>query len=183
MSTAIVAIDPGFNGTGIAVLTNGELVSTALIKPCGPEVEFAKRLRAYAETLAAIDFPTAPEFVIEFPDRNDQKGDITDLFKLAALTGAISYVVPWAPVYVFPSEWKGNVPKELHNQRVLSGLTEKELARFMASGYSADTSHNVIDAIGLAKWRLSNPQFVSRFGTSAQNLRSRIRRVKALGKF
>lgn len=180
--TGIIAIDPGFNGTGVAMLNAaGELTDTALVKPCGPEVDFSRRLAAYVAVLERL--PRGASIIIEFPDRDDRKGEITDLFKLAALTGAITYACGATAAHVLPSEWKGNVPKDIHNDRVLRGLTQKELERFTRRGYVAADSHNVIDAIGLAKWRFSNPRFVSRFGTSSQPLRARIRRAKASGKF
>lgn len=182
----LVGIDPGFNGTGAAALNagTGELISTALVKPCGLEVAFPHRLARYTDALAQVINGLAfVDFVIEFPDRDDRKGEITDLFKLAALTGALTYACGENVTHVLPSEWKGNVPKDVHNQRVLGGLTEKELARFMAHGYGADASHNVVDAIGLAKWRFNNPRFVSRFGTSSTPLRSRIKKARASGKF
>lgn len=183
--TGVIAIDPGFNGTGVAMLNAaGELTDTALVKPCGPEVDFARRLVAYTEALRHLSrWTNSHGIVIEFPDRDDRKGEITDLFKLAALTGAITYACGPTAAHVLPSEWKGNVPKDVHNDRVLRGLTQKELERFTRRGYVAADSHNVIDAIGLAKWRFSNPRFVSRFGTSSQPLRARIRRAKASGKF
>lgn len=181
----IVGIDPGFNGTGVARLTEaGELMDTALITP-PPEhaAAFAERLRAAVVDFRRLGHSSGNTYVIEFPDRDDRKGEILDIFKPAALAGALAVACPGPVGFLLPYEWKGNVPKDVHNDRVLAALTKKELARFMAQGYTADTSHNVIDAIGLAKWRFNNPRFVSRFGMSSHSTRSRIRKARASGKF
>lgn len=46
---------------------------------------------------------------------------------------------------VLPVTWKGSVPKGVMTRRILAGLTPSELS-------IAGSDHNVIDAIGIAKW-------------------------------
>ena len=50
--------------------------------------------------------------------------------------------------YVTPSQWKGQVPKDIHNARVLAKLSPDE--RALAEGLD----HNGIDALGLLLWAL-----------------------------
>lgn len=183
--TVIVGVDPGFNGTGIATVdeATGLLTGTALVKPPSAQAaELGARLKRGAWEFETVGLPLGGHYTIEFPDRDDRKGEITDLFKLAALVGALTVRAPGDVAFVLPSEWKGNVPKDVHNDRVLAALTKKELEAFRRHGYGAADSHNVIDAIGIAKWRFNNPRFVSRLGTS-QPLRQRIRKAMASGKF
>jgi hypothetical protein len=55
---------------------------------------------------------------------------------------------PLQVCYVTPSQWKGQVPKDIHNARVLAKLRPDELA--LAEGLD----HNGIDALGLLIWAL-----------------------------
>jgi hypothetical protein len=170
----LIAIDPGFNGTGIAAFTDeGRLVDVALVvPPSAGQVDFAERLR---QAIDALPDSRGADLIIEFPDRDDRKGDITDLFKLAAITGAISVAPQWRGSrisYVFPSEWKGNVPKDIHGRRIVASLTPKERAILEKRG----ADHNVIDAVGLGKWRFVNRIYQSRFSNLSRSaLRKKIR--------
>ncbi len=53
---------------------------------------------------------------------------------------------------VHPREWKGSVPKTVHNARVLAALTDAERARLPK--LPASKLHNVLDAVGLGLWLL-----------------------------
>lgn len=44
-----------------------------------------------------------------------------------------------------PREWKGQVPKVVHNQRVLNALSHVEREKIVHN-------HNVIDAVGIGLW-------------------------------
>jgi hypothetical protein len=48
---------------------------------------------------------------------------------------------------VYPGQWKGQVPKDIHNRRVLAKLTPEERAL-------VPNDHNAIDATGLLLWSL-----------------------------
>jgi hypothetical protein len=48
---------------------------------------------------------------------------------------------------VYPGQWKGQVPKDIHNRRVLAKLTPAERAL-------VPNDHNAIDATGLLLWAL-----------------------------
>jgi hypothetical protein len=48
---------------------------------------------------------------------------------------------------VFPGLWKGQVPKDIHNRRVLAKLTPEERSL-------VPQDHNAIDSVGLLLWAL-----------------------------
>lgn len=67
----------------------------------------------------------------------------------------------WVTVeYVLPWQWKGQVPKDIHHERVLAKLTDEEHAivnamrtdvrgNARAAAVAPSKRHNVIDAVGL----------------------------------
>lgn len=191
----MIAIDPGFNGIGVAVFDEdtAELTTATVIYPPGPHKPFDLRIHEACQEFSAFVGKNLHQvgkgFVLEFPDRDDRKGTIVDIFKVATLAGALIREITannGQVTCVFPFEWKGTVPKGIHNVRTLQALTKKELAAIGASCYRGGAvpptiDHNMIDAIGLGKWRLSAPSFRSRFANlSAQDPRQRIKRVARL---
>ena len=50
--------------------------------------------------------------------------------------------------YFYPDQWKGSVPKPIHNKRTLDALSIKEKTLFDT------TDHNVIDAVGIGLFAL-----------------------------
>lgn len=138
----LLSIDPGID-TGWAVwAATGSLVTCGLGPPSN-------------NTLHGIR-----EAVIEKPQVYVRgKGDPNDLITLAILVGQYKERLEKAHVpvtLVIPHTWKGNVPKSIHNDRVLGKLTVLERALYTQSVLSLAVSkrHNVIDAIGLGLWLL-----------------------------
>jgi hypothetical protein len=85
------------------------------------------------------------------------KGDPNDLIVLALLAGRYQEraLNDKATVeLVTPHEWKGSVSKEISNRRVLKKLKSEELAVLNAVKCAESARHNVIDAIGIALWKL-----------------------------
>lgn len=92
--------------------------------------------------------------VIEIPNAHESKGakrskrDPQSIITLAITCGQwIRHVSAQDTVRKFPSTWKGQVPKAIHNERVLSCLTPGELALIPKLPHSK--LHNVIDSLGL----------------------------------
>lgn len=134
--TILAAIDPGAN-TGAAFFGNGVLYAAEL------------------HTKPVAHLYLVNQLVIEIPKFSDQtKGkDPQDLITLAVNAGQWIQVLRAPDVRrVFPSQWKGNVPKAIHNERVLAKLTPAELA--VIPKLPATKLHNVIDAIGLGLFAL-----------------------------
>jgi hypothetical protein len=83
--------------------------------------------------------------------------DVNDLLDLSIAVGKIEGMMEerGVPVeIVYPRTWKGSVPKEIHNRRVLAALTPQELGLLPKRPRARDFDHNVIDAVGIGLWKL-----------------------------
>lgn len=165
----MVAIDPGLRGCGAALFIDGLLAKadyvtcpTKLTRGYAAHALMAANLRLWVHEAAGSTtwFDT---FVVElpriYPHAAQQKGDSNDLLDVAAVGAAfmgISYfdlksaddasILLQHMVSVFPAEWKGQVPKDVMNRRVLAKLTEEE--RGLVGDAGAKT-HNTLDAVGI----------------------------------
>ncbi len=141
--TYLLAIDPG-NTTGVAFFRNGELLS------------------AYASPFER--FITNPVFaenvVIEVPKwRPHSHEEVDDLIGLARKVGRIEdcFSRNGARVTcVWPHQWKGSVPKVVHNERVLKVLKPGELLILPRRSKRAKFPYdrNMVDAVGIGLWKL-----------------------------
>lgn len=110
-------------------------------------------------------FDFAPEYVkgyhkivIEVPqiNPNDLKkpgasARINDLMQLAICAGQWKQAVRAQETrIVHPHEWKGSVPKDVHNARVFERMSTSE--RALLPKLPPSKLHNVIDAVGLYMW-------------------------------
>lgn len=120
----ILGIDPGANPGWALLQTTGELVT------CG-----AKNFPKDVGFLVVIEHP----FI--YPRSPVPPNDIVTLAYRAGLLAAKYSNVRT----VYPVTWKGSVPKGVMTRRILAGLTPSERT-------IAGADHNVIDAIGIAKW-------------------------------
>lgn len=138
-SMILTAIDPGVC-TGWAVFIGGQLQSAGV-----------------ATNPDDVPLPGGTA-IIEQPQvyrGSKQKGDPNDLLKLAILVGVYKEKAQRIGARVeltTPHKWKGNVPKDIHNERTLARLTEYERAKLPA--LPKTQAHNMIDAIGLGLWFL-----------------------------
>jgi hypothetical protein len=93
----------------------------------------------------------SPDCVCEFPflyPGGRGKGDGNDLLKVARIAGLLTAPFSEDRVrLIYPRTWKGNVPKELMLDRILTRLSEEEKARIPR--LPKGKLHNVIDAIGI----------------------------------
>ena len=156
---ALVAIDPGLRGTGVAVFVDGALARAVYARnpekvERGPE---AWLRMAEAVRDQVIAFPEA-DLVIEVPQvyvAGRSKGDPDDLLELAGVDGAITALLAPARIASFkPRAWKGQVPKEIHHARVLRKLSPAETAVLEQADVPASLRHNVVDAVALGVWHL-----------------------------
>ncbi len=132
------------------------------VKACGMASFFGSQLQ-WARYVPVDDLGNAlvvdDHLIIEmprvYPGSGQQKGDLNDLLNLAAVVGRCEALIgyPGAPTIqrVFPSEWKGQVPKGIMTARIMSRLTSME--RKTIEGAGAKT-HNIIDAVGIGLWKL-----------------------------
>lgn len=95
--------------------------------------------------------------VIERPQvYPDHKANPDDLITLAIDVGRRAALARCkTTIYIRPRQWKGQVPKTIHNARVLAMLKPEETRTFLSLTQNVGTKiHNVIDAIGLGLWYL-----------------------------
>jgi hypothetical protein len=101
-----------------------------------------------------------PRFaIIEAPRwyPREHRIDTNDLLDLSVLVGELKrhFAERGANVeLVYPRTWKGTVPKDIHNKRVLAALSKEELAVLPKRPRAKDYDHNVLDAVGLGLWKL-----------------------------
>lgn len=150
----VVGVDPGLRGCGVAILVQGVVVAAKYVKSPnregrGPQawLDMANAVSAFVHAkLAHNKGPLAlvQEVMKVYPK---QKGDADDLLELNGVNGAIAALIP-ASTYqaYYARDWKGQVPKEIHNARVEAKLQSQEAAVIEST---PSLRHNVLDAIGI----------------------------------
>ena len=152
----ILCVDPGLRGCGVALFDGGHLLRAAYVKN---PVEHGRGYKAHAQMgLAVYDWLDAEidRVIIEhprvYPGSAQQKGDPNDLLDVAAIGASCASWLMGEVETVFPSEWKGQVPKETMTERIRRSLTEVE--RKNIEKCPASLMHNTLDACGIGVWRL-----------------------------
>lgn len=140
----LLSIDPGKGiRTGHAVFEDGILFQAGNGLPC-PEEGFYKK----------IDL-----VVIERPQWRGigSKENIADLLVLAELVGEYAQLFRSSGIEVervWPSTWKGSVPKDIHQKRILAKLSPDEIEVIPKRPRAKDHDHNILDAVGVGLWKL-----------------------------
>jgi hypothetical protein len=157
----LVAIDPGVYACGVASFEDGFLVAAALIKVARAEGREARAAEAAAAAWAVVEWclgRDVGELAVEWPRvyagqirRGESRADPNDLLPLAGVDAAVAAVFGGMRVSSYaPSEWKGQMPKDVCRRRIASRLTLaeehilEEAARTAGGG-----GHNVWDAVGV----------------------------------
>ena len=133
----IIAVDPGKNTIAWAAFTNQSLIAAG-IKTDGLVSWVAERAGIFSRV------------IIERPQIYPQsKGDPNDLIDVAITVGLCLTLSQFSTIYR-PREWKGQVPKKIHNARALDKLRpgERHILGELVK------NHNVIDAIGIGLYYL-----------------------------
>lgn len=153
----LVSIDPGLRHCGVAVFSDsGELQKTYLIRNKEKTERGPKVWKSMAQEVRLGVPGTFSTLVIEVPQvysARFAKGNPADLIELAGVDGALSICLPADEVFGYlPRVWKGQVPKDIHNQRIEKTLTSAE--RTCVIELSATLRHNVWDAVGIGLYHL-----------------------------
>ena len=146
----LFAIDPGLRWCGLAAfdgqtLVRAELVRNDVDKARGPPVwlRMADAVKHAVYRQSAIHtFRLIIEVPRIYPHSADQKGDLNDLLELAGVVGALTGVFSLVS-FVYPADWKGQLPKKVMNERVLKTLTLEE------GNALVHHDHNTLDAVGI----------------------------------
>ena len=154
--TYLFCVDPGLRGCGAALFREGHLWRASYVK--NPTTE-GRGYQAYATMGHAVwnwsvKTPRVEPItrqIIElpriYPHAAQQKGDPNDLIDVACVGAAIAAMFGGVPTEtVFPSDWKGQVPKEIMTERIKSKLSHTEMALVELVGAK---DHNTFDAVGI----------------------------------
>lgn len=150
----LLAVDPSLTCTGWARFFCGSLQGCGLIRPDRGD-PFASRVSLAGHAFRGVSVDI---LVIEWPQvyrATRSKGDPNDLLAVAGVAGGVLSQVTalQRTLTPKPAEWKGQVPKEIHNARVLARLDDAERALVDGAG-PASLLNNAIDAVGLGLWAL-----------------------------
>lgn len=141
--------DPGGACAGWAVFDGSQLVACGLSRT--KEKDWGNRARAHRKTvriallgLTTQDVPVLSEMMWHRPKKGKKKGFIPpqDLVHANLVAGHVG--TDW----VYPHTWKGMVPKEEHQPKILAALAPEELA-LVEAVMPPYLRHNMIDAVGI----------------------------------
>lgn len=141
---SLITFDPG-NNTGWAIFEDDSLIDAGFL----PFGSVRREITVYTGDRVLIEAPR------HYPHR--EKGDVNDLLDLSVRAGELK---AWAESktakveLVWPRTWKGTVPKEIHNQRVLRALRPVEIRLLPKTPRSKKYDHNMVDAVGMGLWKL-----------------------------
>lgn len=140
----LCAIDPGLRHCGVALFGNDSLLRSATVvnSPAVGRGPAAWNQMALAVAHWVAGFLAVIEVPRIYPRGDQRKGDLNDLLEVAGVVGAIAGRAHNV-IGVYPADWKGQVPKNVMNKRVLGLLSAAERSRITSF------DHNALDAVGI----------------------------------
>jgi len=149
--TKLFAIDPGTQSCGWAIYEENHLIDSGVIKAYGSDIMV--RCEGVSKELFYEISVRQPDLVIcEKPlkrGRGAQSGHIHILVHLCGMIHGILSNHSIKFKYIEVMKWKGALPKDIHQPRILRDIKDK---------YSIDLegkSEDEIDAAGLGDWFLT----------------------------
>jgi hypothetical protein len=98
------------------------------------------------------------QIVVEYPEQYSQTPAPRSSVQGLACTGGGIVCMLKRPTnsvhFVLPKVWKGQVPKDIMLERIVSKLSEDEKVLLESKKYAKYKKHNVIDAIGVGLYKL-----------------------------
>lgn len=145
----IIAVDPSINTCGFAIFVGGKLHKYELIRPKATSEDFVEKGRSvFWQIRQKLTKVTNYIIVLEMPEYWKVAGyaarESGSFFKLAVVVGMIA-TLPNV-VVVTPSQWKGQMTKEVTKNRLQRKYTDIEFDNM---------DNNIVDAIGIGDWYLS----------------------------
>lgn len=163
-----IGIDPDTTATGIAVLMNGALLSTHVVRARGrlafdrAEEMGCNLQRTLSEVWDKLHnrryHPMADQtitIIVEWqkPRPGDPRPQsITDLAIVAGMAyQAALHAFPTAKILrPYPAEWKGTIPKPVHQKRIKREMFHSSDDQSLETTWGKTHASHVLDAIGLA---------------------------------
>lgn len=168
--TTLISFDPGLREAGLAVFTDGLLAAAFLVRNPNTKDRGGKAWLAMGQEVDTLLSETVPGlplrlhlhgsmFVSEIPQvyREGKSANVSpdDLTNLTGVVGCvIGFLDPVEVKTYVPAEWKGQVPKDIHNKRIKASLSMDEKAILEGVKCPASLLHNVVDAIGVGLFEL-----------------------------
>ena len=198
MASLFFGVDPDFRKTAIAVFRKSlhhdtnhkDLIDLRVVESSEfsiPNVAYGAHSAIYSHLISARTAETL-EVTVEDPQIYLAKGPARhgDIMRLAQIAAAVASVASMFPDVrairmPTPQQWKGSVPKEIHQARILSRLgVPYDVVKGKTSGYcvpkvdglggawaapraKGEWKH-LVDAIGLALWGMAQAEDVFRLG-------------------
>jgi hypothetical protein len=158
----VITIDPNLRGCGVATWFKGKLMSANYVKnsrEIGRGYEVAVLMGSLVGGHIGLKgvWICGP-VVIEHPrfyGSTHQKGDPNDTLDCGIIGATCALALRnYGPVEsVFPSDWKGQLPKQKMLTRIWEKLSDEEKAVVQKTNKS-DTE-DILDAIGIGLWKLN----------------------------
>ncbi len=143
----VIGIDPG-KRSGWALFDRGNALVAAGTMPEREILDSPPGAERYDVPfgLVVIELP------VIYPTRKTPPADLIDLAVLVGDLRGFYYRAGVEVRLVTPRNWKGTVPKPIHNKRTLAALTPEERALLPKRPRARDYDHNMLDAVGLGLW-------------------------------
>jgi hypothetical protein len=151
----IITVDPNVRGCGVSGFLKGILQWAVYVKnPLAGTRQYAVDVSMAEALKAAVSdrSPFMPDLVIIERPRvypGMPQTDLNDLIDVACVGAACATYFSKVQT-VFPSEWKGQVPKKTMLARIASKLTEAETLVVQKTNKS-DTE-DILDSVGIGLW-------------------------------
>lgn len=146
----IIAVDPSIICTGFAIMDEDRLLRVGCAGGSS-RIPYTQRIQTITEEYKHLlsNAGDGPALVLEWPEvYPDRKGKPNDLLYVSAVAGAVIGAHPNKKIFTYlPKTWKGQTPKEIHNQRIFEALPT--FWQDSLEDFPAAQRHNVLDAIGI----------------------------------
>jgi len=165
VSRPLLATDPGIRGTSAALFRDKQLMRCAYIEnprrtgnraaECAAVARYValwSRLAPGDDVELAVEWPRVYDSAIRQGAKSVSGKDPNDLLPLAGIDAALAALFPGATTTSYaPSEWKGQMPKEVCHARLRKRLDASELAALDSDldKVAPSLRHNVLDAVGI----------------------------------
>lgn len=111
----------------------------------GTRTEMAAKVCEIPHRLLICEIPMV------YPRGSGKGEDPNDLIQVALSAGAVLGAAVLG-ITVYPAEWKGQLPKDIHHKRVRAHVSFSSLAEYDVERVAPNLQHNVLDAIGIGIW-------------------------------
>ncbi len=155
----LTAIDYGA-ALGWAFFCDAKLIACGLLRTKAKSP--GERVRDHVAKLSSVLADSDRVVVERGTWRGGGKGSMPPA-QLADFNASAGQLAGWYGELVTPDEWKGRVPKDKHQPRIIAALTADERAVLADAKVAPSLLNNVIDAIGIglfAVGRLGKPVLV-----------------------